>query len=94
MEKLRLVVLATMVAGFVACNSHNGKPEEKSESTSKTINVKVADLASNQDLVCGMKLVDGHIGDTASYQGKVYGFCSSECKSEFLKDPQSHLTQK
>ncbi len=95
MEKLRTGLLIIVVAVMAACNTHNNaKADEKADAPKPAITVKVADLATNMDNVCGMKLEDGHIGDTTTYQGKIYGFCSSECKAEFLKDPQSHLTQK
>ena len=37
---------------------------------------------------CGMPLTAG-IQDTVHYNGKVYGFCSDECKQIFLKDPKT-----
>ncbi len=39
-----------------------------------------------KDFVCGMPVSAG-VGDTAHYKGKVYGFCSKECRDEFLKNP-------
>jgi YHS domain-containing protein len=50
-------------------------------------------FASSKDLACGMPLKAG-IDDTAHYKGKIYGFCSTECKDEFLKNPESHLSKK
>jgi YHS domain-containing protein len=94
MNEMRLLLLAAVMAFMASCNNHGAKAEEKTETGKKPIAVKVADLATNQDLICGMKLSDGEIGDTTLYQGKIYGFCSAECKAEFLKDPQAHLTQK
>ena len=95
MEKLRTGLLILVVAVMASCNANNNaKPDEKADVVKPPIAIKVAELATNMDNVCGMKLEDGHIGDTTTYQGKIYGFCSSECKAEFLKDPQSHLTQK
>lgn len=48
--------------------------------------------AGNLDLVCEMKVKEGHC-DTAHYQGKVYGFCSESCKKDFLEKPAEYLTQ-
>jgi len=45
-----------------------------------------------KDLVCGMPLSAG-VGDTANYKGKVYAFCSKECKEAFLKDPSAFLAK-
>ena len=45
-----------------------------------------------KDPACGMPLKYG-LEDTLHYQGKLYGFCSKECKEEFLKDPGSYLAK-
>jgi YHS domain-containing protein len=50
-------------------------------------------FASKMDLACGMLLSAG-IQDTAHYKGKVYGFCSKECKEDFLKTPEAFLASK
>ena len=45
------------------------------------------DMLSNQkDPACGMPVSAG-ISDTAHYNNYVLGFCSSECKAEFIKNP-------
>lgn len=41
-------------------------------------------FASRRDTTCRMPLSAG-IADTAIVEGKVYGFCSKECKDEFVK---------
>ncbi len=48
---------------------------------------------NTKDLYCGMPLKAG-VGDTAHYKGKLYGFCSKECKEEFLKNPALYLAAK
>jgi YHS domain-containing protein len=50
-------------------------------------------FASKMDLACGMLLTAG-VQDTAHYKGKVYGFCSKECKADFLKTPEAFLASK
>jgi YHS domain-containing protein len=50
-------------------------------------------LDSKKDHVCGMPVSAG-ISDTAHYKGKVYGFCSKECKDEFVKTPDKYLSTK
>jgi YHS domain-containing protein len=50
------------------------------------------ELASKKDLACGMPLSAG-LEDTAVYKGKVYGFCSPECKADFEKDPEAALAK-
>ena len=39
---------------------------------------------NKKDPNCGMPVTAG-IEDTVHYNGKVYGFCSDECKMHFLK---------
>ena len=51
------------------------------------------DFASKKDLACGMPLSAG-VADTAHYEGKIYGFCSAECKDSFMKEPQKYLVKK
>lgn len=35
--------------------------------------------------------VTAGVSDTAQYKNKVVGFCSSECKAEFLKNPEANI---
>lgn len=49
-------------------------------------------FASKYDPVCGMPLSAG-IEDTAHYKHKIYGFCATGCKEEFVKDPVGTLAQ-
>ena len=46
-----------------------------------------------KDPTCNMPISAG-VEDTENYKEKVYGFCSKECKEEFLKDPESYLAKK
>jgi YHS domain-containing protein len=48
----------------------------------------VAMVDNKKDPNCGMPVTAG-IADTVHYNGKVYGFCSDECKQAFLKNPVS-----
>jgi YHS domain-containing protein len=65
----------------------------KDSSVPAQIILKESDLADKKDLVCGMPAFR-YLGDTANYNGKIYGFCSKDCKDEFLKDPASYLVKK
>lgn len=49
-------------------------------------------FANKKDLVCHMPLTAG-IGDTATYNGKLYGFCSKECKDAFEKDAAGYVAK-
>ena len=48
-------------------------------------------FANPKDPSCGMPLTAG-LEDTVRYKGKLYGFCSKECKDAFLKDPEDSLS--
>lgn len=57
----------------------------------KGVKIDLKALAVNKDLVCGMLLENGSIADTALYKDKLYGFCSAECKTQFVDSPQVYL---
>ena len=84
---------------LTACTSHSQK-ESTAKSTKDTTSIaapvnpyKNITFAYTKDLNCGMPISAG-IGDTAHYKGKIYGFCSTECKDDFLKNPAAHLVAK
>ena len=93
----RIFFTASIITALVlgACNQ---KAETKTETAptpeTKKIVVKLSDLSSNKDFVCDMPLEEGGITDTASFEGKLYGFCSTECKDSFALKPSSYLAQK
>ena len=96
---MKKVFLYGVLAGSIAlgaCNQKAAAPkaDDKMSSESKGVNIKLSQLATNKDLNCGMPLEEGAIADTTTYKDKVYGFCSPECKADFLKDPESKLSQK
>jgi YHS domain-containing protein len=47
-------------------------------------------LASKIDPVCEMDISSG-VADTATYKDKVYGFCGTGCKEEFVKKPADFI---
>jgi len=49
-------------------------------------------FAYNRDPSCGMPLKAG-LEDTTTYKGKLYGFCSKDCKDAFLKDPAGYTAK-
>jgi hypothetical protein len=73
-----------------SCNSNsidNKQVEKKQPDTLQAIKPtkKFADIqfASKKDTTCGMPISAG-IEDTLVLKEKVYGFCCSECKAEFV----------
>jgi YHS domain-containing protein len=96
MKNILMFISFLAIGLFITCCS-NKDPK-------KTIEANVASVASadtskftpamvdnKRDPSCGMPVAAG-IGDTAHYKGKVFGFCSKECKDEFLKDPEKNIT--
>ena len=47
-------------------------------------------FASKKDLSCGMPLT-AELEDTVHYKGKIYGFCSAECKADFVKNAAAYV---
>jgi len=56
----------------------------KSDSSKPKFTVAMVD--NKKDPNCGMPVTAG-IADTVHYKGKVFGFCSDECRDAFLKNP-------
>jgi len=83
------LLCAALVAG---CNRQNKSTVQ--ETPGSTHNEKAAfknvKFDNTNDLVCGMPLTAG-VGDTAHYNGKVYGFCSKGCKDKFVKSPADYV---
>ena len=95
MNKAMFYALLVLGLTFASCNTKKATPaDENISAPPKAINIKLSELATKKDLNCDMDLIQGAIGDTALYQGKIYGFCSVECKADFLKDPEAHLAKK
>lgn len=95
---MKRMTLMIAIAVFIlnACHpktqaEKNPVPPASESKEGKTI--KLADLATNKDVVCGMILEGQSIADTTMYRGQIYGFCATECKAEFWKDPKSYLIQ-
>jgi len=87
------ILAASLV--LAACNQKGApKADDKMSSDTKMVKIKLSELASNKDFNCGMNLEEGSIADTTTYNGKIYGFCSSECKADFLKNPEAALAKK
>lgn len=65
-------------------------PEAEKKDSVVKINIKESDLASKQDPVCGMPAFK-YMEDTTVYNGKIYAFCSKECKADFMKNPGEYV---
>lgn len=91
-----------IIAAFLlqACNNPKPAPAAASADTTAMDTMAMGPkkgfsklaFANKKDLVCHMPLTAG-IGDTATYKGKLYGFCSPECKDAFEKDAAGYVAK-
>lgn len=94
------IVLVMLIMACNQTNSTQQQPENKAVPTetevpmgsgeAKAIVVDTKKLALDTDPVCGMPIAE--IADTNTHEGKLYGFCSVECKESFKKSPKQYLT--
>jgi YHS domain-containing protein len=96
MKSILLFISFFAVALFTAsCSNHQAKKNIESNiaavSNVDTIKFTPAMVDNNRDPSCGMPVAAG-IEDTVHYKNKVIGFCSKDCKDEFLKDPGKNIT--
>ncbi|WP_460559165.1 YHS domain-containing protein [Ferruginibacter profundus] len=87
-----------IIAAACSCNQPNTTVPEKKMAPMAVKDTTKNDLAklafdSPKDLSCGMPISAG-VSDTATYKGKLYGFCSAECKADFLKNAETLLKAK
>jgi YHS domain-containing protein len=94
MKKMSLSFTSVfLIAVFFVISCHSAASNEshpdsavpiKTDSTAAKFTAAMVD--NRKDPSCGMPVTAG-IEDTLHYSGKVYGFCSEECKQAFLKNP-------
>jgi YHS domain-containing protein len=93
----KFIFITLVIFATAACNNQRSAETKTSpaDSTLKAVKAKyTVNMVDNKiDLSCGMPLTAG-IEDTCHYNGKVYGFCSKECKDEFLKNPAGAIKEK
>ncbi|MEY4056908.1 MAG: YHS domain-containing protein [Chitinophagia bacterium] len=100
MRKAIITLFMCVSMFLIACgNSMNNQANTATDSdtiaamttdtaSEKTYDVKILD--NKKDPTCGMPVTAG-VSDTAIYKNKVIGFCSGECKAEFLKNPEANI---
>ncbi|MDD2791694.1 MAG: YHS domain-containing protein [Sediminibacterium sp.] len=102
----KMLVAAVALVVLESCSQGEKKASDTSVESKETVIMNADSTAtdvhdlykevkfdSDKDFICGMPISAG-VSDTAHYQKKVYGFCSKECKDEFLKNPASYVAAK
>ena len=91
-------LLFAIACWLISCKEHTVKQMTPAVNTGSIVK-KLAkrdfsgiQFASKKDLSCGMPLTAG-LEDTTVYKGKYYGFCSSECKADFIKNAAVYTKQ-
>jgi YHS domain-containing protein len=93
MKNISLLIGVLLNVSIISCNSQSpGEHAATKADTVKTESIKFtpAMIDNKRDPSCGMPVAAG-IEDTLHYKNKVLGFCSKECKDEFLKDPEKNI---
>ncbi|MGM5630526.1 YHS domain-containing protein [Apibacter raozihei] len=85
-NSINKLIGAIVIAFLVSCQPSEKKHEGGS--------VKLSDVkvVNELDPVCEMSTSE-HLKDTLTYQGKLYGFCSENCKEEFKANPEKFLNK-
>ena len=97
--KFNLLFALFLLTALFACQNRNeanaveSKPKDSTTVAAPKQAFDGVEFASKMDVACGMLLTAG-VTDTAHFNGKVYGFCSKECKTDFLKTPEAFLASK
>ena len=96
---MRLYIASLLLLALAACHSGAASDAAKRDSIARTraFSTPKPDFSKlafdyQKDPSCGMPLKAG-VEDTATYKGKLYGFCSKECKEAFLKDPAGYTAK-
>jgi YHS domain-containing protein len=100
MKQLSIFAFALIVLGFSNCKNNSVNNATTNTATQSVASEETADsirhaqmkkltIANEDDPACGMPLLRG-FDDTATYKGKLIGFCSKECKDNFMKNPSKY----
>jgi YHS domain-containing protein len=98
MKKIIAAMLISSSVLFVACGNptsdatvNDTAAATMAMDTMSTKTYEVSLVNNKKDPTCGMPVTAG-ISDTAHYEKYVLGFCSKECKDEFLKNPKASIS--
>lgn len=90
-------ITGLLLLSLASCHSSQGTDAAAPADTMATMKdttktYDVALLDNKKDPVCGMPSAAG-MQDTIHLNGKVIGFCSKECKNNFLKNPKQYAVE-
>lgn len=92
-NKILLLTIFTNAVLMISCNNPTENDTVSStlaDTAAAPAKFTAAMVDNKRDPSCGMP-VSAEISDTAHYKNKVIGFCSKECKDEFLKNPDKNM---
>ncbi|MEG0925775.1 YHS domain-containing protein [Chryseobacterium sp.] len=84
------VILAALLSISLLSCAKEPQVKHKHNMSSSKENIKNVQVVNQEDPICHMKTAE-FLKDTAVYKNKTYGFCSSYCKDEFKKNPESYV---
>lgn len=88
--KYKIFISCFLFGLLIACNNKSTEQSKPEHQTENHLHISANKLASATDPVCKMAVSESQ-ADTATYNGELYGFCSSDCKATFLKNPETFL---
>lgn len=92
---MRNIFIAAAFSFLASCQGKHQQPEVKTApalvKAQQNTNIETQiTLATDKDLVCGMNVTSGEC-DTILHDGKIYGFCGPDCKSEFKANTAKYI---
>jgi YHS domain-containing protein len=87
-----IVIIGVVALAISGCHSNSQQSAATAAPTQPIDTVKTLPTAlidNTKDPVCGMPTSAG-MEDSVHIGNKVVGFCSKECKSEYLKNPKAY----
>lgn len=91
MMAIKLFLCCIGVVLLFACSNNKKQPDQLSVpekvamSDEAGITLTEGMLFSHTDTICGMD-IGNEPEDTLTYHGKLFGFCSSGCKDDFITE--------
>lgn len=86
----KIIFTILMSFSLLSCAQETPKVKHKTKKATPVSKTGIAKFANAVDPICDMR-TEPNMKDTAVYQNKTYGFCSSYCKDEFKKNPEKYV---